>query len=130
MIDPEEIALDAEREAKALFDLGLFRGACSRAYYTMFNMARALLIKRGHELQATKTHRSVLRSFSNEFVKNGPFDKDDGRQLQRAAEARHLADYGGPVARVDAEQVMAALDRFMRTAKAILSKSETGSPGT
>lgn len=125
MIDPAEIALDAEKEARALFDLG--RGACSRAYYAMFNMARALLLTRGFEPEATKTHRTVLQSFSNEFVRNGPFAKDDGRQLQRAAEARHLADYSGNVRRDDAEQVMAALDRFMNTAKAILSEKHSGS---
>ena len=126
MIDPVEIALDAEREAQALFELGLYRGACSRAYYAMFNMARALLLARGHEPAATKTHRTVLQTFSNEFVRNGPFDKSDGRELQRAAEARHLADYGGRVPREDAERVMAALGKFMETAKAILSSIQPG----
>ena len=128
MIDPAEIALDAEKEAHALFDLGLYRGACSRAYYAMFNMARALLLARGHEPEATKTHRTVLQTFSNEFVRNGPFDKEDGRQLQRAAEARHLADYSGRVPREDAERVMMALDRFMTTAKAIRSSSQQEKP--
>ena len=124
MINPVEIALDAEKEAHALFGLGLYRGACSRAYYAMFNMARALLLTRGHEPEATKTHKTVLQSFSNEFVRNGPFDKTDGRELQRAAEARHLADYSGRVAREDAEKVMAALDKFMATARTILSSSQ------
>jgi len=128
VIDPAEIALDAEREAHALFELELYRGACSRAYYAMFNMARALLLMRGHEPEATKTHRMVIQSFSNEFVRNGPFEKVDGRELQRAAEARHLADYSGRVPREDAERVMASLDRFMKTAKAILSSTRRESP--
>jgi uncharacterized protein (UPF0332 family) len=128
VIDPAEIALEAEREAHALFALGLYRGACSRAYYAMFNMARALLLARGHETEATKTHRTVLQTFSNEFVRNGPFDRADGRELQRAAEARHLADYSGRVVREDAEKVIAALDRFMKTAKAILSSAQRNTP--
>lgn len=126
MIDPVEIALDAEKEARALFGLGLYRGACSRAYYAMFNMARALLLTRGHEPEATKTHKTVLQTFSNEFVRNGPFDKADGRELQRAAEARHLADYSGSVSRADAEHVMAVLGKFMNTARTILSSPQPG----
>ena len=72
MIDPAAIAEEAEKEARALFALGLYRGACSRAYYAMFNMARALLLLRGREPEATKTHRTVIQMFSNEFVRNGP----------------------------------------------------------
>jgi uncharacterized protein (UPF0332 family) len=126
VIDPVEIALDAEREARALFGLGLYRGACSRAYYAMFNMARALPLMRGHEPEATKTHKSVLQAFSNEFVRNGPFDKAVGRELRRASEARHLADYSGGVSRSDAEQLMTVLDRFMTTARTILSSVPRG----
>lgn len=126
MIDPVEIAVEAEKEAHALFALGLYRGACSRAYYAMFNMARALLLTRGHEPEATKTHKTVLQTFSNEFVRNGPFDRTDGRELQRAAEARHLADYSGSVTRKDAEHVIGVLDKFMTTAKAILPPPQSG----
>ena len=127
MIDPAAIALEAEKEARAPFALGLYRGACSRAYYAMFNMARALLLLRGHEPEATKTHRAVIQMFSNEFVRNGPFDIKDDRELQRAAEARHLADYSGSISKEDAERVMAALDGFMTTAKAILPSGRSGS---
>jgi uncharacterized protein (UPF0332 family) len=92
----------------------------------MVNMARALLLTRGHEPEATKTHKTVLQTCSNEFVRNGPFDKADGRELQRAAEARHLADYSGSVSRADAEHVMAVLDKFMNTARTILSSPQSG----
>jgi uncharacterized protein (UPF0332 family) len=117
MIDLRSNAREAAEEARLLFEARHFGGACSRAYYAMFNMARALLLERGHPIAKTKTHKSVLQQFSLEFVKSGPFDQDDGRALRRAADARHLADYEGGVAAEEAGQVMAALEKFIRKAE-------------
>jgi uncharacterized protein (UPF0332 family) len=109
-------AREAAEEAHLLFDAGHYRGACSRAYYAMFNAARALLDARGYAPERTKTHKSVLQLFSREFVGAGAFDRDDGRALRRAADARQLADYGDGVSRDQASTVMSALDRFISAA--------------
>ena len=91
MTELETSAREAAEEARLLFRAQLFRGACSRAYYAMFNAARAMLTLRGYKAEAVKTHKSVLRLFSLEFVKTGPFDAEIGQMLRRAAEARHVA---------------------------------------
>ncbi len=110
------VAKEAAEEAHLLFDAGHYSGACSRAYYAMFNVARALLEDRGFASESIKTHKSVLGLFSREFVKDGPFNSEDGRALRRAADARQVADYGGGVSAHDAREVLVALDRFMSRA--------------
>lgn len=53
-------AAEALREASALLDLGLSRGAVSRLYYAVFHAARAALVSCG--LHA-KTHSGQLTRF-------------------------------------------------------------------
>jgi uncharacterized protein (UPF0332 family) len=122
MRDLEARARESAEEARVLFDNLLFSGACSRAYYAMFNMARSMLIHRGYPLERVKTHRTVLRLFSEEFVRDGSFDVGLARGLRRAADARHVADYAGGVTREEAEQVMRTLDAFIDRATALLSQ--------
>ena len=122
MSDLAAQAREAAEEAHVLFDASLFSGACSRAYYAMFNAARALLLARGHAREQAKTHKTVLRLFSSEFVQGGTFDPDLARALRRAADARHMADYEGGVGRDEAAQVMRTLDAFMRAAEAALAQ--------
>jgi uncharacterized protein (UPF0332 family) len=119
----EENARDAAEEARVLFRAKLYRGACSRAYYAMFNSARAMLATRGHQPEKTKTHKTVLRLFSLEFVKNGPYGAETGQMLRRAADARAVADYQGGVNAGEAAEVLAALEIFMRNMEETLSRS-------
>jgi uncharacterized protein len=119
-------AREAAEEARVLFRARLFGGACSRAYYAMFNAARAMRATRGYRPEEVKTHKSVLRLFSLEFVKAGPLDAEVGKTLRRAADARQVADYAGGVTAEEAEEVMAALERFMRHAEQILAPSDRG----
>jgi uncharacterized protein (UPF0332 family) len=114
-------AREAAEEAHLLFGAGHFSGACSRAYYAMFNMARALLMSRELEIEEVKTHRSVLRLFSREFVQSGAYPPDAGRAQHRAADARHMADYEGGVSRDDAAEVISSMDAFMLRAEEILA---------
>ena len=59
-------------------------GACNRAYYAMFDAARAALMATNAEipLNIGKTHSGVLTAFSQHLVKNGPVPRDIGRLLQ------------------------------------------------
>ena len=72
-------------------------GACNRAYYAMFDAARAALLgKLGRtEADFAKTHRGLINAFSEHLVKDGTLSRDLGRSLKRAEEMRLLADYGG-----------------------------------
>lgn len=56
--------------AKVLLSLKDFDGACNRAYYAMFDAARALLISQKPELrpEKIKTHSGLISTFSLHFV--------------------------------------------------------------
>lgn len=83
----------AVASAKALIDLGDTDGACSRAYYAMFDAARAALATRGHAPESVKTHGAVHSAFAMEFVKSGLIPREIGRTLGQVQDIRLLADY-------------------------------------
>lgn len=83
--------------ARALFNLGDVDGACNRAYYAMFDAARAALLASGAPVRPDigKTHSGLINAFSEHLIKNGPISKELGRLLKRAEEIRLVADYKG-----------------------------------
>jgi uncharacterized protein (UPF0332 family) len=116
-------ACDAATEARLLFEAERYDGACSRAYYAMFNAARALLITEGIDPGSIKTHKTVQRLFSLHFVGRDSFDADDGRALRRAGESRNLADYDDVnIGRTRAQAVVETMEKFMATAERILAR--------
>lgn len=118
-------AEDAAVQARLLFEAAQYDGACSRAYYAMFNAARALLSLKGFDSSAARTHKTVLRLFSLEFVQKGTFDDEHGRALRRANESRNLADYADEVlSRARAEAVMTAMEKFMAAAGRIIRAAD------
>jgi len=72
-------------------------GACNRAYYAMFDAARAALLqtRAPAQMAAAKTHSSLISAFSLHLVKTGRFPLELGKALNRAAEIRLIADYTG-----------------------------------
>lgn len=90
-------AVRASASARALLDLGDVDGACNRAYYAMFDAARAALLAAGAPVQPDlgKTHAGLIAAFGLQLVKNGPITKELGRLLKRAEEIRLVADYKG-----------------------------------
>lgn len=66
-------ARQALRSAVILLKSGDTDGACNRAYYAMFDSARAALHYAGHEEAAvtTKTHNGLITVFSLHLVKTG-----------------------------------------------------------
>ena len=125
MSDFAASAREAAEEARILFQASHYSGACSRAYYAMFNAARAMLLAKGQKRESAKTHKTVLRLFSHEFVQDGTFDAELARALRKAADARHIADYEGGVGRDEAAVVMATLEAFMREAEAYFGQKDT-----
>jgi len=73
--------------ARALLDLGDVDGACNRAYYAMFDAARAALLASGAPVRAHigKTHSGLINAFSDHLIKNGPVSKEMGRLLKPRA---------------------------------------------
>lgn len=97
---PEKLmvkALRATESARILFNAGDVDGACSRAYYAMFDAARAALLAANAPVPADigKTHSGLISAFSLHLVKDGPVSSDLGKMLNRALEIRLVADYKG-----------------------------------
>ena len=113
-------AKEAAEESRVLFRAGHYGGACSRAYFAMFNMARALLLEKGYRPEEAKTHKSVLRLFSMAFVKPGLFEAQNGRALREAYDARQEADYEGGISERDAATILASMEHFLKIADVAL----------
>ena len=63
----------AVASAKLLLDAGDVDGACNRAYYAMFDAARAALIRSGAPVvpDVANTHGGLISAFSLHLVKTG-----------------------------------------------------------
>jgi uncharacterized protein (UPF0332 family) len=110
-------AVQALESAKLLLDAGDADGASNRAYYAMFDAARAALLTSG--LDVGKTHKGVLSAFSDRLVKNGPIPKEVGRLLKHAETFRYVADYeGDPVELGDARQLVQQAETFVAAMRA------------
>ena len=80
-------------------------GACNRAYYAMFDAARAALIasKAPVPPEIAKTHSGLIAAFSLHLVKPGLFPVELGRSFNKAEDLRLMADYkGDPIGADDA----------------------------
>ena len=72
-------------------------GACNRAYYAMFDAARAALIASKAPVPPgiAKTHSGLIAAFSLHLVKPNLFPIELGRSLNRTEDLRLVADYKG-----------------------------------
>jgi uncharacterized protein (UPF0332 family) len=86
-------------------------GACNRAYYAMFDAARAALIasKAPVPPEIAKTHSGLIAAFSLHLVKPNLFPIDLGRSLNRTEDLRLVADYKGDS--IDAEEAQWAVQQ-------------------
>ncbi len=108
--------------ARALLDRGDSDGACNRAYYAMFDAARAALLATRAEVVVNvgRTHSGVLTAFSQHLVKNGPVPREIGRLLKQAEEIRIVADYSGDsISSDDARRLVEAAETFVKTLAAL-----------
>lgn len=95
-------AIQATVPAKLLLEAGDADGACNRAYYAMFDAARAALFTSGAAIrpEIAKTHNGLISAFSLHLVKTGRVSVDLGKALNKAEELRLIADYkGDPITR-------------------------------
>lgn len=96
-------AVTALSSAKLLLQSGDADGACNRAYYTMFDAARASLMafQRSDEVLTIKTHSGLIASFSFQLVKPGLIDLEFGKALNKVEDLRLIADYKGDAITLD-----------------------------
>lgn len=97
--------------ARVLLNLDDVDGAANRAYYAMFDAARAALRMSGAPVreEVTRTHSGLIGAFGEYFVKTGRVSKELGRSLNRAEEIRLIADYKGDS--VDAQYMQEMIDQ-------------------
>jgi uncharacterized protein (UPF0332 family) len=114
-------ALEAADDARLLLRAKRFNGASNRAYYALFNTARALLVERcGADALEVKRHATILRLFSKHFIDAGYFDAKFGAVLRRASEMRRVADYDQvPVSENEAAQILDAMEQFLAIAASV-----------
>lgn len=89
-------ARPAAASAGLLFAAGDADGASNRAYYAMFDAARAALIVSGTaEPEGIRTHSGLITAFSLHLVKTGKVPLELGRTLNKVEDIRLVADYKG-----------------------------------
>lgn len=100
-------------EAKILMKEKHFRGAVSRAYYSIFEAARATLVTKGI---AAKTHSGLISLFSLHFIKTKEIPAKFGEILKNAKEFREAADYGMVIEfdKKDAERIVKSAEEFIK----------------
>lgn len=98
-----EKAQRAVEGARVLFDTGDTEGACSRAYYAMFDAAHAALRAAGVVAPDAqiKTHNGLLTLFSKELVQTKRVDADLNKALNQVQQLRLVADYTGDPPELD-----------------------------
>lgn len=100
--------------SKLLKDAGLLDDSVSRAYYSVFHAASALLLSKGLTFSS---HAGVLRSINLQFVKTGELDRSFGKEINWLAELRQVGDYG-EIRHVEIEDV----NRAIQQAEAFLNQ--------
>jgi uncharacterized protein (UPF0332 family) len=97
--------------AQLLFDAGDLNGACNRAYYAMFDAARAALLAGDEPVysEAIKTHSGLIAAFSLHVIKPGLIPEQYGRSLRQVDQIRLIADYSDEG--VDRERGLSAIEQ-------------------
>lgn len=96
-------------EAQLLLGAGYTDGACSRAYYAMFDAAHAALFSLGIEgvTAPIKSHSILVGRFGQSVVLAGHLPATHGEAINKAQRFREIADYSGdPISLDNAEWVV------------------------
>ena len=102
--------------AKILCEEEIYEDAISRAYYSMYYAAKALLRTRNI---FTKTHKGLISKLGLEFVKNGELEEEYASMIATVEERRERADYDAyyEPSRDEAEKIIEDVERFLERIK-------------
>ena len=126
-IDQEDLLKKAQvtlQAAKALAMGGFTNSAVSRAYYSMFYLAQALLLEQG--LTFSK-HGSLLAAFGQHLVKTGRVPAHFHRYLIAAYNARITGDYqaNSNLLPTDSARMIQQTEEFIALADQMLNTPST-----
>jgi uncharacterized protein len=102
--------------AQSLLQNGDTEGACNRAYYAMFNAARAALLAADIDAPdgGYKTHNGLIGAFGKHLVSTGHVDAGLGRAINQVQRLRQIADYvGDPPSLEDATWAVEQAEGFV-----------------
>jgi uncharacterized protein (UPF0332 family) len=108
-------------DAKAGFDTGRYKWSTIQAYYAMFHATRALIYSRGYR---EKSHYCLAVALRALFVEEGQIEAQSTRDFLNAMNLREAADYEAKFSQSGAKAVIAAAEKLIEKATAILSISE------
>jgi uncharacterized protein (UPF0332 family) len=101
-------------------------GAVNRAYYAMFDLARAALRDIDPKLAVAKKHATIIARFSLHLVRERGFPQELGRALRRAFDARLLADYSDIAhTQAEARAIVDAMERFVVAVEKVVGDERT-----
>lgn len=124
----QELMVKAERalaSAQLLLDSGDVDGACNRAYYAMFDAARAALltVQAPVPSEVARTHSGLISAFSLHLVKPGLVTVEHGRSLNKVEDLRLIADYkGNPVTLDNAAWALEQAHHFLQAVQGLQSQ--------
>lgn len=126
MSDPEPYLEEAEgriKAARTLLHGEFYSDAVSRAYYSIYNAAKAALHSRNKD---AKTHSGLISLFSQEFVKTGEIEVEAGKAISHVEEQREKADYEPLIhaSKEDAEDAIQKAERFPEAVKQALKEEK------
>jgi len=122
-LSPTTYIRKAERAlagARVLLKSGDSDGACSRAYYAMFDAAHAALFAlRAEDFAAPiKTHNGLVGKFGQHVVATGQLAAEHGSDLNKVQNLRESADYSGePVDEDKAAWAVGRAEAFVAAVK-------------
>ena len=117
-------ATDNLSAAEILLAEALSDAACNRAYYAIYNAARAALIAIDEEKAAyAKTHSGLLSQFSLYLTKTGLLDPKWSGIFAREERRRLLADYESEaITEDDAKEAVANAKLFIAAISGFVSE--------
>ena len=104
------------KSSQYLYEIGQYSDSASLAYYAMFLMAKALLMKKGFD---AKTHEGIITLFSLKYVHEDNFDYDVFVHLPSAQSKREDADYNAIdyITQEIAEDLIFQAEEFLKEAE-------------
>lgn len=95
--------------------------AANRAYYSIFNAEKALLLTKGI---FGDSHKHVHNSLSKAFVKEGILSSDTSKKIELVQNIRNTADYSEKrsVTKSEAEEALSYAKEFLDMAKKLVNE--------
>lgn len=126
MKEIDDLIKKAERflkSAELLFKDGDYDSSVSRCYYAMFFITEALLMT--DNLKAS-THKGIITLFGKHFIKTGILNKEMGKILSEAYNARQIGNYaaGFIIPEEEAKNCLENAKDFISNAKNYLEKKK------